>query len=113
MKRIEAYVKPFKMDQVKNALIESGVDGMTISEVQGFGKQKGHQEIYRGTEYTVDFIRKIMIMVLVSDERADQTVKVIRDAAFTGNVGDGKIVVSQVDNVMRIRTGEEGEDAIR
>ncbi len=113
MKRIEAYIKPFKMDHVKNALIEAGIDGMTISEVQGFGKQKGHQEIYRGTEYTVDFIRKVMIMVLVEDDISNQIVKVIKDAAYTGNVGDGKIVVSDVNNVMRIRTGEEGIEAIK
>lgn len=112
MKKIEAFIKPFKMDAVKNALIDAGVDGMTITEVQGFGRQKGHQEIYRGTEYTVDFNRKIMIIVIVPDENVKEIVEVIHDSAFTGNVGDGKIVVTDVVDVMRIRTGQHGDEAL-
>jgi nitrogen regulatory protein P-II 1 len=112
MKKIEAFIKPFKMDAVKNALIDAGIDGMTITEVQGFGRQKGHQEIYRGTEYTVDFIRKIMIVVIVEDDKAAGIVDVIRESAYTGNVGDGKIVISPVDDIVRIRTGEHGNEAL-
>ncbi|MCP4344497.1 MAG: P-II family nitrogen regulator [Desulfobacterales bacterium] len=112
MKKIEAIIKPFKLDDVKEALNEIGVQGMTISEVKGYGRQKGHKEIYRGAEYVVDFIPKMKIEVIVDDELKDKVVDKIRQAANTGKLGDGKIFVFPVEEVVRIRTGETGNDAI-
>ncbi len=112
MKLIEAIIKPFKLDEVKSALIEAGVKGMTVSEVRGFGRQKGHKETYRGTEYQVDFVPKVKIDVAVPDNIVDQVVEVIARTAKTGSIGDGKIFVSDLGNVIRIRTGETGDGAI-
>ena len=112
MKKIEAIIKPFKLDDVKEALNEIGVQGMTISEVKGYGRQKGHKEIYRGAEYVVDFIPKIKIEVIIDDQLRDKVVEKIRQAANTGKLGDGKIFVIPVEEVVRIRTGETGNDAI-
>jgi nitrogen regulatory protein PII len=112
MKKIEAIVKPFKLDDVKEALNEIGIQGMTISEVKGYGRQKGHKEIYRGAEYVVDFIPKVKIEIIVDSERADQVVEAIQKAANTGKIGDGKIFVFSVEEVIRVRTGEKGKDAI-
>jgi len=112
MKKIEAIVKPFKLDDVKEALNEIGIQGMTISEVKGYGRQKGHKEIYRGAEYVVDFIPKVKIEIIVESERADQVVEAIEKAANTGKIGDGKIFVFSVEEVVRVRTGEKGKDAI-
>ena len=112
MKKIEAIIKPFKLDDVKEALNEAGVQGMTISEVKGYGRQKGHKEIYRGAEYVVDFIPKIKIEVIVVDEMVEPVIEKIRDAANTGKLGDGKIFVLPVEQVIRVRTGETGPDAI-
>ena len=112
MKKIEAIVKPFKLDDVKEALNEIGIQGMTISEVKGYGRQKGHKEIYRGAEYVVDFIPKVKIEIIVDTERADQVVEAIEKAANTGKIGDGKIFVFSVEEVIRVRTGERGKDAI-
>jgi nitrogen regulatory protein P-II 1 len=112
MKKIEAIVKPFKLDDVKKALNEIGIQGMTISEVKGYGRQKGHKEIYRGAEYVVDFIPKVKIEIIVESERADQVVEAIEKAANTGKIGDGKIFVFSVEEVIRVRTGEKGKDAI-
>ncbi|HSO20574.1 MAG TPA: P-II family nitrogen regulator [Desulfosarcina sp.] len=112
MKKIEAIVKPFKLDDVKEALNEIGIQGMTISEVKGYGRQKGHKEIYRGAEYVVDFIPKVKIEIIVDTERADQVVEAIQKAANTGKIGDGKIFVFSVEEVIRVRTGEKGKDAI-
>ena len=112
MKKIEAIIKPFKLDDVKEALNEIGIQGMTISEVKGYGRQKGHKEIYRGAEYVVDFIPKIKIEIVLDSNIADQVVETIQKAANTGKIGDGKIFVSSVDQVVRVRTGETGKDAI-
>jgi nitrogen regulatory protein P-II 1 len=112
MKMVEAIVKPFKLDEVKEALTKAGVQGMTVEEVKGFGRQKGHTELYRGAEYSVDFLPKVKIQVLVPDEKAAEVVQLITDAAKTGKIGDGKIFVSNVEEVIRIRTGEKGADAI-
>ncbi len=112
MKKIEAIIKPFKLDDVKEALNEIGIQGMTISEVKGYGRQKGHKEIYRGAEYVVDFIPKIKIEVVVPAEMANQVVEKIRQAANTGKLGDGKIFVFSVEEAIRVRTGEKGKDAI-
>ena len=112
MKMVEAIIKPFKLDEVKEALTKAGVQGMTVSEVKGFGRQKGHTELYRGAEYTVDFLPKVKIQVLVSDDKAQQIVEAITTAACTGKIGDGKIFVTAVEEVIRIRTGEKGPDAI-
>ncbi len=112
MKKIEAIVKPFKVDEVKNALSQIGVQGMTVSEVRGFGRQKGHTEVYRGAEYKIDFIPKVKLEVIVIDEMAQQVIEVIERAAKTGKIGDGKIFVSPIEEVIRIRTGERGRDAI-
>jgi nitrogen regulatory protein P-II 1 len=112
MKQIEAIIKPFKLDEVKEALTKVGIQGMTITEVKGFGRQKGHTELYRGAEYSVDFLPKVKIQVLVPDEKASQVVDVILQTARTGKIGDGKIFVLPVEDVMRIRTGEKGADAI-
>ena len=112
MKKIEAIIKPFKLDDVKEALNEIGIQGMTISEVKGYGRQKGHKEIYRGAEYVVDFIPKIKIEIIVEASRADEVVDKIREAANTGKIGDGKIFVFLVEQAIRVRTGEKGKDAI-
>ncbi len=112
MKKIEAIIKPFKLEDVKEALASVGVEGMTISEVKGFGRQKGHTEIYRGSEYKVDFLPKIKIEVVLSDDRVAPTIDAIVKAAKTGKIGDGKIFVTSIDNATRIRTGETGEEAI-
>ncbi len=112
MKKIEAIIKPFKLDEVKNALTKMGIQGMTISEVKGFGRQRGHTEVYRGAEYTIDFIPKSKIELIVPDEIVPQVIEAIERAAKTGKIGDGKIFLSSVDEVIRIRTGERGRDAI-
>ncbi len=112
MKKIEAIIKPFKLDEVKEALHEIGIQGMTVTEVKGFGRQKGHTELYRGAEYVVDFLPKIKIEVAVSDELADKAVQAIVEAANTGRIGDGKIFVLDLAEVVRIRTGERGPDAV-
>jgi nitrogen regulatory protein PII len=112
MKKIEAIIKPFKLDDVKEALSEIGVEGMTVSEVKGFGRQKGHTEIYRGSEYTVDFLPKIKIELVVGDGLWSQAVAAIVKAAKTGKIGDGKVFVSEVADAVRIRTGETGNDAV-
>ena len=112
MKKIEAIVKPFKLDEVKEALQGIGIQGMTVTEVKGFGRQKGHTELYRGAEYVVDFLPKIKIELAVSDELADKAVQVIVEAANTGRIGDGKIFVTDIEEAIRIRTGERGPDAV-
>ena len=112
MKKIEAIIKPFKLDDVREALSEIGIAGMTAIEVKGFGRQKGHTELYRGAEYVIDFLPKVKIDIVVKDEQVDSCVEAITNAARTGKIGDGKIFVSNVDRVVRIRTGEEGDDAI-
>ena len=112
MKKIEAIIKPFKLDDVKEALNEIGIQGMTISEVKGYGRQKGHKEIYRGAEYVVDFIPKVKLEIIVEATRADEVVKKIQNAANTGKIGDGKIFVFAVEQAIRVRTGETGKDAI-
>ena len=112
MKKIDAIIKPFKLDDVKEALNEIGIQGMTISEVKGYGRQKGHKEIYRGAEYIVDFIPKIKIEIVVEAQRADEVVAKIQEAANTGKIGDGKIFVYSIEEVLRVRTGETGKDAI-
>jgi nitrogen regulatory protein PII len=112
MKKIEAIVKPFKLDDIKEALNEISIQGMTISEVKGYGRQKGHKEIYRGAEYVVDFIPKIKIELVVDAAIADQVVEKIRNAANTGKIGDGKIFIFSVEEAIRVRTGEKGVDAI-
>ena len=112
MKRITAIIKPFKLDEVREALAEVGVTGLTVTEVKGFGRQKGHTELYRGAEYVVDFLPKVKIEVVVVDKLLDQTIEAIIKAARTGKIGDGKLFVSDVDQVVRIRTGETNESAI-
>jgi len=112
MKKIEAIVKPFKLDEVKEALQGVGIQGMTVTEVKGFGRQKGHTELYRGAEYVVDFLPKIKIELVVSDELADKAVSAIVEAANTGRIGDGKIFVIDIEEAIRIRTGERGPDAV-
>jgi nitrogen regulatory protein PII len=112
MKKIEAIIKPFKLEDVKDALSGLGVEGMTVSEVKGFGRQKGHTEIYRGSEYTVDFLPKIKVEVVVADNRAAEAVDAIVKAAKTGKIGDGKVFVSAIENAIRIRTEETGEQAV-
>lgn len=112
MKKLEAIIKPFKLDDVKEALTELGVHGMTITEVKGFGRQKGHAEIYRGAEYVVDFLPKIKLEVVLTDDLVARAVEAIQRAAHTGKIGDGKIFVTPVDDVVRIRTGEAGHDAL-
>ena len=112
MKKIEAIIKPFKLDEVKNALTKIGVQGMTVTEVKGFGRQKGHTEVYRGAEYKIDFLPKAKIEVIVTDEMVTQVIETIERAAKTGKIGDGKIFVSSIDEVIRIRTGERGKDAM-
>lgn len=112
MKKIEAIIKPFKLDEVKEALSSIGIQGMTITEVKGFGRQKGHSELYRGAEYVIDFIPKIKIEMMVSDSMADEAIRVILKTAKTGKIGDGKIFISHIDDAVRIRTGQTGEQAI-
>jgi nitrogen regulatory protein P-II 1 len=112
MKKIEAIIKPFKLDEVKEALSKIGVAGMTVSEVKGFGRQRGHKEIYRGAEYQVDFVPKVQLGIIVDAALAEQVVDTIQDSAKTGKIGDGKIFVSNLDQAVRIRTGEKGIEAI-
>ncbi|MCB0218351.1 MAG: P-II family nitrogen regulator [Chrysiogenetes bacterium] len=112
MKKIDAIIKPFKIDEVKKALSDLGVVGMTVSEVKGFGRQKGHTELYRGAEYVVEFLPKLRVEVVVPDEKANQVIEALSSVAKTGSVGDGKIFVSDVSDVVRIRTGEHGEAAL-
>jgi nitrogen regulatory protein P-II 1 len=112
MKKIEAVIKPFKLDEVKDALNEIGIQGMTVTEVKGFGRQKGHTELYRGAEYVVDFIPKIKIEIVTSDSLSAEVVTVIASAAKTGKIGDGKIFVYPIEDIVRIRTGEHGEAAV-
>ena len=112
MKKIEAIIKPFKLEEVKDALGEIGIEGMTVSEVKGFGRQKGHTEIYRGSEYTVDFLPKIKVELVVTDQQVDIAVTTIVKAARTGKIGDGKVFVSAIEQAVRIRTDEKGESAV-
>jgi len=112
MKKIEAIIKPFKLDEVREALSEIGVSGLTVTEVKGFGRQKGHTELYRGAEYVVDFLPKVKIEIVVGDESAEAAIDAIVKAARTGKIGDGKIFVTTVEQVVRIRTGETGESAV-
>ena len=112
MKKIEAIIKPFKLEEVKDALSELGVEGMTVSEVKGFGRQKGHTEIYRGSEYTVDFLPKVKLEIVVTDETVDKAVSAIVTAAKTGKIGDGKVFVIPVESAVRIRTEETGDKAV-
>jgi nitrogen regulatory protein PII len=112
MKKIDAIIKPFKLDEVKEALAGVGVQGLTVSEVKGFGRQKGHTEIYRGSEYTVDFLPKIKVEVVVTDSLLDQAVEAIVRAAKTGKIGDGKVFVSHIESAIRIRTEESGDEAV-
>ena len=112
MKKIEAIIKPFKLDEVKEALSKAGIQGLTITEVKGFGRQKGHTELYRGAEYVVDFLPKVKIEILVDDDKAAEVADTIITAARTGRIGDGKIFILPMDDVVRIRTGERGADAI-
>ncbi len=113
MKKIEAIIKPFKLDDVKEALVEAGIEGMTVSEVKGYGRQQGHSELYRGAEYIVEFLPKIKIEIVVSNQEfADLAINAIKTAAHTGKIGDGKIFISDISNVIRIRTGEEDSEAL-
>lgn len=112
MKKIEAIIKPFKLDEVRDALIKAGVEGMTITEVRGHGRQKGHTELYRGAEYAVDFLPKVKVEVVVEADMADTVIEAIETAARTGRIGDGKIFVMPVENVIRVRTSERGKNAI-
>ncbi|BDY12462.1 P-II family nitrogen regulator [Hydrogenimonas cancrithermarum] len=112
MKKIEAVIKPFKLEDVKDALAEAGITGMTVTEVKGYGRQQGHSELYRGAEYVVDFLPKVKIEVVVSENDTDMVVEKITEAARTGKIGDGKIFVSNIDKTIRIRTGEEDEEAL-
>jgi len=112
MKKIEAVIKPFKLDDVREALSEIGITGMTVTEVKGFGRQKGHTELYRGAEYVVDFLPKVKLEIVVSADRVDASIEAITTAALTGKIGDGKIFVSSVERAVRIRTGEQDNDAL-
>lgn len=112
MKKVEAIIKPFKLDEVKEALQDVGVQGITVSEVKGFGRQKGHTELYRGAEYVVDFLPKIKLEIVVADDEVAKVVEAIQNAAKTGRIGDGKIFITSIDEIVRIRTGETGSDAI-
>ncbi len=112
MKKVEAIIKPYKLDDVKDALNEIGIQGMTITEVKGYGRQKGHKEIYRGAEYVVDFIPKTKVEIVVAADQVDQVVEVVRDAANSGKIGDGKIFVIPIERIVRVRTGEENQDAV-
>ena len=113
MKLIVAIIKPFKLDEVREALADVGVNGLTVTEVKGFGRQKGHTELYRGAEYVVDFLPKLKIEAVVADDILEQAIEAIRKAAYTGKIGDGKIFVYDVENVVKVRTGEEGYDALQ
>ena len=112
MKKIEAIIKPFKLDDVREALSDVGITGMTVSEVKGFGRQKGHTELYRGAEYVVDFLPKVKIEVVIEDSMLDTVVEAVQNAAKTGRIGDGKIFISSIDEAIRIRTGEKGGEAV-
>jgi nitrogen regulatory protein P-II 1 len=112
MKKLEAVIKPFKLDDVKEALHEIGIQGLTVTEAKGFGRQKGHTELYRGAEYVVDFLPKVKIEVIMEDQMVERAIEAIQQAAHTGRIGDGKIFVSPIEEVVRIRTGERGPDAI-
>jgi len=112
MKKIEAIIKPFKLDEVKEALQEAGIQGLSVIEAKGFGRQKGHTELYRGAEYVVDFLPKVKIEVVLDDDQLDSAIEAIVGAAKTGKIGDGKIFVSEINQAIRIRTGEEGADAV-
>jgi nitrogen regulatory protein P-II 1 len=112
VKKIEAIIKPFKLDDVKDALHDAGVSGITVTEVKGFGRQKGHTELYRGAEYVIDFLPKVKVEVIVEDSLADNVIEAIENAARTGRIGDGKIFVLEVEQAIRIRTGDRGADAI-
>ncbi|NVK21641.1 MAG: P-II family nitrogen regulator [Kangiellaceae bacterium] len=112
MKKIEAIIKPFKLDDIREALTELGVNGMTVTEVKGFGRQKGHTELYRGAEYMVDFLPKAKVEIIVNDDLVEKCVETIIEVARTGKIGDGKIFVSNIERAVRIRTGEEGSDAV-
>ncbi len=112
MKKIEAIIKPFKLEDVKEALVESGIIGMTVTDVKGYGRQQGHSELYRGAEYIVDFLAKIKIELIVNDEEVEKTVSTIVESAKTGKIGDGKIFVTPIEDVVRIRTGESGSEAV-
>jgi len=113
MKRIEAIIKPFKLEDVKDALVEAGIEGLTISEVKGYGRQQGHSELYRGAEYVVEFIPKVLVTVVVSDDDyLNRAIEAIKSAAYTGKIGDGKIFVTSIEKTIRIRTGEEDEEAL-
>ncbi len=112
MKKVEAVIKPFKLEDVKDALAENGITGMTVSEVKGYGRQKGHSELYRGAEYIVDFLPKVKMEMVVDDDQLDQVINTIVEAARTGKIGDGKIFVSDIDQIIRIRTGETDSEAI-
>jgi nitrogen regulatory protein P-II 1 len=112
MKKIEAVIKPFKLDEVKEALQQVGLQGITVTEAKGFGRQKGHTELYRGAEYVVDFLPKVKIEVVIGDELVDKAVEAIQNAARTGRIGDGKIFISTIEQAIRIRTGESGTDAL-
>ena len=112
MKKIEAVIKPFKLDEVRESLSEIGVSGLTVTEVKGFGRQKGHTELYRGAEYVVDFLPKVKIEAAIRDELLDQTLEAIEKAASTGKIGDGKVFVAALEQVVRIRTGETGQEAL-
>ena len=112
MKKVEAIIKPFKLDEVKDQLNEMGVKGITVSEVKGFGRQKGHAELYRGAEYIVDFLPKVKLEIIISDDLVDDVINAITQSAQTGRIGDGKIFVTNLDDTIRIRTGERGDEAI-
>ena len=112
MKKIEAIIKPFKLDEVKEALHEVGISGLTVLEARGFGRQKGHTELYRGAEYIVDFLPKVKLEIIVDDKNLEKAVEAIQSSAHTGRIGDGKIFISNIDDIIRIRTGEKGSDAL-
>ncbi len=112
MKKIEAIIKPFKLDEVKDALSKIGVSGLTVFEVKGFGRQKGHTELYRGAEYVVDFLPKIKLEFIINDETLEEVIETIKSSAYTGKIGDGKIFISNIEEIIRIRTGEKNSDAI-
>ena len=112
MKKIEAIIKPFKLDEVKDALSKIGVSGLTVFEVKGFGRQKGHTELYRGAEYVVDFLPKIKLEFIINEEILEEVIETIKSAAYTGKIGDGKIFISNIEEIIRIRTGEKNSDAI-
>lgn len=112
MKKIEAYIKPHRLDEVKELLVDEGIDGMTVFSVRGYGRQQGHSELYRGAEYTIDFIPKVKIELIVKNDNLEKAIEIIERGAKTGKIGDGKILVTNLENVLRIRTGEKGEGAI-